>query len=105
MPNLTVGMVTRLDAAWDLGASVVSADTVTLTEWSTGAARYWTGAAWTSTPTTLAVPQTVTVPSAWLGLEVGVLYTWAAYPELTAEPIVVVPESATVNVTPDVRTT
>lgn len=89
MPTLAAGFVTRLDAVWDTGSSTVAADTVTLTEWSTGSARYWTGSAWTTTPTALTVPVSLTVPASWEGLEVGVLYTWAAYPELSDDPIVV----------------
>lgn len=87
------GQVENIEPVWLLnGAAVATTNaTVTLREWSTGAARYWTGTAWSGAPTTLALTSgryLLTVPTAWLGLVVEVICSLAGYPDLTDELVV-----------------
>ncbi len=98
MSNLTVGQVENIEPVWlvnDL-AEDTSLATLTLREWSTSTARYWTGLAWTSTPTTLAFTAgryLLTVPAEWEGLVVEVICSLAGLPDLCDELIITATDS------------
>jgi hypothetical protein len=86
---LNPGQIVPIEPAWyDSNGNPVSSSgaTVTFRDFSTGSARYWTGSAWTSTPTTLpttAGRYVLTVPSAWLGLVVAVTASLSGQQDLT----------------------
>ncbi len=93
MPSLAAGQEENIEPVWLLNGTAVSmaSATLTLREWSTGAARYWTGAAWTTTPTTLAFTSgryLLTIPQAWEGLVVEVICSLTGYPDLTDELVI-----------------
>lgn len=98
MSTLTAGQVEPVEPAWYIGSTAVdtSAAAVTFREFSTGSARYWTGSAWSSTPTSLALTggrYLLTVPASWQGLVVDVICTLTGYPDLTDEIVVQTPSS------------
>ena len=86
--SLNPGQIVPVEPIWyDSDGNLVSpvGAVVSFRDFSTGSARYWTGAAWTSSPTTLATTAgryLLTVPSAWLGLVVAVTASLAGQPDL-----------------------
>jgi len=87
--SLSPGQIVPVEPVWyDNDGNLVSpvGAVVAFRDFSTGSARYWTGSAWTSTPTTL--PTTggryiLTVPSDWLGLAVTVTASLSGQPDLS----------------------
>jgi hypothetical protein len=99
MPDLAPDQAWNVEHVYELNGAEITGTGVTFREWSTGAARYWTGTAWTPTPTVLPLTAgryLLTVPTAWLGLVVEAIVAFTDYPDVVDE-LVVVPVRQTVR--------
>lgn len=97
MTSVSPGQQVPLEAQWLIdGVAQSGAATVTLRNFIGGVERYWTGSAWTTTPTSLASTPVagfyrylLTIPSAWLDLIVEVTHSLPGNVDQTAELAVV----------------